>query len=403
MQLGWVDYSKEDRDNVLQLLKKIKDTETIDALGIGIIRDAISDVLYPATSTQHTRAKYLILIPELFTDAMQNYDLTTGAEVRNYINRKQDDIARKLRELIELDISQDMTGIIGVTSEEGVKLKPTNRYWNALRELGILSNPRMSFYDACHVVAENNINSRNIEIKYEDKGLGGDDNDANNKFIIFEAPPQISIKEFLKKPTLKLSKSEASFLKERYLSMPGSKDSLMGFCLEKSLSYKDTALKDVDTESMSGNLKRSLSLANELSEFMYGAYIVYNIAYFKNGGENATDTQKNKLNEEYALWKKSFKCLIHREEILSWVKNNNKYCYELRSFIKDFEESVNNNKYNVCSPDEIRIITKREKDYKKSGSKIGKDITYKETQLRRMEYRHSNAQTIITDILEGLK
>lgn len=91
MQLGWVDYSREERETIKELLKVLGESGSLDELGVGIVRDSISDLLYPGTSVLHTRAKYYILIPELFKKAMKS-GLTTGAEVRNLINTDQDRI-----------------------------------------------------------------------------------------------------------------------------------------------------------------------------------------------------------------------------------------------------------------------------------------------------------------------
>lgn len=66
MQLGWVDYSRQERETIKELLKVLGESSSLDELGVGIVRDSISDLLYPGTSVLHTRAKYYILVPELF-------------------------------------------------------------------------------------------------------------------------------------------------------------------------------------------------------------------------------------------------------------------------------------------------------------------------------------------------
>jgi len=69
MKLGWVDYSREERNKILYILRNIRNQTAIDELGIGTIRDVFSDLLFPGISTLHTRAKYFILIPYLFHKA----------------------------------------------------------------------------------------------------------------------------------------------------------------------------------------------------------------------------------------------------------------------------------------------------------------------------------------------
>ena len=64
MQLGWVDYSRQERETIKELLKMLGDSSSLDELGVGIVRDTISDLLYPGKSVLHTRAKYYILIPD---------------------------------------------------------------------------------------------------------------------------------------------------------------------------------------------------------------------------------------------------------------------------------------------------------------------------------------------------
>ncbi len=116
MQLGWVDYSREERETIKELLKVLGESGSLDELGVGIVRDSISDLLYPGTSVLHTRAKYYILIPELFKKAMKS-GLTTGAEVRNLINTDQDRIARALRRAIDEETGTKAAGIIGGRSD----------------------------------------------------------------------------------------------------------------------------------------------------------------------------------------------------------------------------------------------------------------------------------------------
>ena len=64
MNLGWVDYSKKDRDKVNTLLDMLREQGTLDELGTAPIRDYFSDVFFPGTSTIQTRAKYFLLVPE---------------------------------------------------------------------------------------------------------------------------------------------------------------------------------------------------------------------------------------------------------------------------------------------------------------------------------------------------
>jgi hypothetical protein len=49
-----LDYSSEERERVLELLATPKDKGTLDELGVGTVRDAIADHLYPGWAAGST-------------------------------------------------------------------------------------------------------------------------------------------------------------------------------------------------------------------------------------------------------------------------------------------------------------------------------------------------------------
>lgn len=63
MQLGWIDFSKEDRQKALDVINLLSEQGAVDELGIGIIRDAFANYFFPGTSTIQTRAKYAFNSP----------------------------------------------------------------------------------------------------------------------------------------------------------------------------------------------------------------------------------------------------------------------------------------------------------------------------------------------------
>ena len=404
MQLGWVDYSRQERETIKELLKILGDPSSLDELGVGIVRDSISDLLYPGTSVLHTRAKYYILIPELFKKAMKS-GLTTGSEVRNLINTDQDKIARALRRAIDEETGTKAAGIIGGRSDQAVKIKPTRIYWNALRTTGILCNPTMSFDDACAVVGNYNKKNQNITIKYESEEDGGDADDAGtDEVVLFSAPCHQSIDDYIANPTLHLTKNEADYLYKQFLHVPVMKNTLMEYCLKTKTSYADKRLDEIEFQkNMPEALKYNLGLAIEFSNFIYGAYIVYNLMFFENGGKKATEDNKQKLEERYKIWKQDNIGIPHKDEILKLVWNHEYYKSALRDFLTNFENAVKVNLSDKCSDEEKRIVKDRERFCKREKSKIGRDLPFQEVQSSPMDYRHSTGQTIISDILKGME
>lgn len=63
MQLGWIDFSKEDRQKAFDVINLLSEQGAVDELGIGVIRDAFANYFFPGTSTIQTRAKYFLIVP----------------------------------------------------------------------------------------------------------------------------------------------------------------------------------------------------------------------------------------------------------------------------------------------------------------------------------------------------
>lgn len=63
MQIGWIDFSPEERSRTLTVLSSLSEPGSVDELGVGIVRDAMADVLFPGTSTLLTKARYFFFVP----------------------------------------------------------------------------------------------------------------------------------------------------------------------------------------------------------------------------------------------------------------------------------------------------------------------------------------------------
>ena len=119
MRFGWVDFSSEERKRIIQAIKALETSGTIDELGIGVIRDGFADQLFPGISVLQTRAKYYITVPDIYRRAMRNKILKTPDSVSQFIHKEEDGIAESLRK----------KGNYGVIGERGpVRYKPSQIY-----------------------------------------------------------------------------------------------------------------------------------------------------------------------------------------------------------------------------------------------------------------------------------
>jgi hypothetical protein len=60
--IAWVDFDEAERERAQRLMQLFTEQDTRDELGLGAIRDSISDHLFPGTSTIQTRLRYMLFI-----------------------------------------------------------------------------------------------------------------------------------------------------------------------------------------------------------------------------------------------------------------------------------------------------------------------------------------------------
>ena len=124
--LSWLAYSDEELRRAHDLAATLSEQETRDELGIGSIRDAIADRLFPGTSTIQSRARYFLFLPWLFLEIERQSKV--GARQRS--ERAERDLIAALRQ------SEDTVGLVGGRTSQVERL-PSVIYWNGLGVLGI--------------------------------------------------------------------------------------------------------------------------------------------------------------------------------------------------------------------------------------------------------------------------
>lgn len=130
--LGWLDLGAEDQRRAREYLSQFNADNTLDELGFGILRDAFSDVFFPATNTIMTRTRYLVFIPAL----------CLVIEREKLAGNSADDRLTELENVLRESLQkEESTGVIGAHSGEALQRYPSSIYWSALRRLGIFIHP----------------------------------------------------------------------------------------------------------------------------------------------------------------------------------------------------------------------------------------------------------------------
>ena len=132
--LSWIDYDSEAQQRAHRILNLFKERDTRDELGLGPIRDAISDTLFPGTSTIHTRLRYFLFIPWMYRTHEEKH--TSSAKIRDYGRWDQIRLAARLKENCPGEY-----GIIGGEVGDKLKTLPSAIYWSALARWGLRLYP----------------------------------------------------------------------------------------------------------------------------------------------------------------------------------------------------------------------------------------------------------------------
>ena len=59
--ISWLDHSEADQRRVREMLRLFSDKDTVDDLGLGTVRDTISNALFPGTSVIQTACPLLLV------------------------------------------------------------------------------------------------------------------------------------------------------------------------------------------------------------------------------------------------------------------------------------------------------------------------------------------------------
>src|SRR5690606_25799134 len=124
-----------------QVLDLFEEKETIDELGLGSLRDALADQLFPGTSTIQTRLRYFLFVPWV-------YQRLAGERVTsNGVERAAR--AAELALIDPLSRAEDKDGLIGARARRSLTRLPSSVYWAGLVRWGIFLHERsQSWYHA---------------------------------------------------------------------------------------------------------------------------------------------------------------------------------------------------------------------------------------------------------------
>jgi hypothetical protein len=259
--LSWLDHSERERRRMLDVIDLFNDKDTVDELGIGTIRDALADLLFPGLSTIQTRARYFFFVPWVYMKLEQ----------QRVPSREAAGFARKLEvQLIDaLAESDDTDGVIGIDSRSKLQRLPSNIYWVGLEKYQI----RWAAYsqDRYHFSLDSFYRSSKSIVTDDKEPVDGRSHLNWDPMI----PPPPS--DFPRRANLKLNSIEASYLSERIQNHnPGS---LWAFLVDRARPAEpcDFIWLHPQISEVGKGVSQQVTHARAFSELMFGAALLYNL------------------------------------------------------------------------------------------------------------------------------
>ena len=393
MSLGWIDFSNDERNKVLNVIHLLDEPVAVDELGIGAVRDAFADLFFPGTSTVQTRAKYFLIVPYVLMEAGSG---KYGSDL-NTILRRVDNEERNCRDIL-IKISND--GVIGsLVTKSWVLRTPSSIYWNGIKQIGIFKEDlSVKEYIRQSILQSNQKKAKEYGNRDKDAEENEkDDFDAGDiTSIQFWSIGDVYHSNWREKLTIELLPEEAEFLKSQIIT--NQRNSLFAFILKNNISLEKYSSFGALTEDIKGDvdpdLRYMMELANDFNNLVSIITTRYNLIVF--------DGQNKRARENWTVLSKDLKrrSEVNLKAIFNRFSIRNK---ELKSFLLRIQEAIQDSDIAVVDD----LIIRREVSLK--GSKRAKTCRvgeYKEQStgwigIDILDYRYTPAKRIIKDIMNA--
>ena len=392
MELGWIDFSKSEREKILNILDALTEPGVLDELGVSPIRDGYSDLFFPGTSTIQTRAKYFFIVPYALKDLEVNKE-KDYSKLKKILDDTEERCARKL-----LKINSQEMGIIGrrsIASNKWVKRTPSSIYWAGLRKYQIFK-AKISIDQYIKIIAyqkRNKSNIINLGRKNDDEEDHDDKNAGIGKKVHFLNIPSYDPK-WKENFDMNLTPEEGQFLKNQIISTCGN--SMIAHILKEDmwdiLEYDSFRDLEKCIKKFPDNIQNDYNKAKSFSKFVYVLRVIYNLIVSEDKNENA--------KEEFIKLQPELKKIadVDIEGIFSSLRLYNPH---LKTFLIRSRELMKENDIDGLKS----IIRSREIMLKgESRSKTAHPGEFDENVWfagRCLDYRFNNAKNIIRDIFES--
>ncbi len=252
--LTWLDFSDAERRRALEVLDLLSADETRDELGLGTIRDAFADAMFPGISTIQRRARYFLFVPWAFREVERRHRSRSGAldQTRRH----------ELRLIDALLKSDDQDGVIGARARRSLQQVPSMIYWQGLGRWHIRRRRGTREQWSRAVLSAEEL-ARDDDGQLVDRDPWWDDG--------IPAPPD----DWPDSATLELRPLEATYLRERIGQT--CEHTVLATLVERDGDWTPVSFPwELDLTDVPADQRVLISFAQRFSETMHGAALLYN-------------------------------------------------------------------------------------------------------------------------------
>ncbi len=287
-QFVWLDYSERERRKMLDIVDLFREHDTRDELGVGSVRDAFADLFFPGTSTIMTRARYFLLVAWIY-QRLEKQRIGSG-QIAERARRAETDLIKVIEQ------SGDSEGNIGTLAGTALKRLPSNIYWQGL---GVWS---IRAFRGSQAHYHRSLDRHYVQLTRHGVRLSERDNEHDDLVTPnwhggLIAPPS----KFPGECSLCLTRREAEYLAERIRLSPMSSGSLLAELVAQGRRSGNVPFvwQHPHAAALPTNLRELLDHAQNFSEVMHGAPLLYNLVLAE---QAQRDEGVTTYRERFAEW-----------------------------------------------------------------------------------------------------
>lgn len=399
---AWLDYSDKERENALQVVRQLQSPEARDELGIGVVRDVLSDSLFPGTSTIQTRLRYFLFVPWVFQQLDKAVKQGRVDDPAVFVRDREETL---LTTLLRQD---DAAGVIGRVSGTSVKTMPGAIYWSGLAAWGIrhYSGSRREYYQDIAWQVRSGVTHETEQGRFNPRWD-----------VDLPEPPS----DFPQGVTMQVTPGEARYIQRLFQTQESVTGTLLSTLIQQADSIPEAMTfpwQIPDVSALPDSIQHDLWHTRNFSEAIDGATLFYNLLL-------AQKQQRPDLITDYTDRLQQWSNLIESREvqIRDWWQNDRFWLYlnydiprRTRQFIEDWMTILlEGDGLSLAKnpPDDLidryvgEIIKKRECDLKKTRARLtyqsALDMWGGASAVAQLDFRWPIARQYINEIADALE